>query len=51
MNSPPHHHGAELALGGTYFFLMANAANAVSRGTKLTLVIGDKRLEHIEAAG
>lgn len=51
MNSPPHHHGAELALGGTYFFLMANAANAVRRGTKLTLVIGDKRLEHIEAAG
>ncbi len=51
MNSPPHHHGAELALGGTYFFLMANSANAVHRGTPLTLVIGDSRLEHIEAAG
>ena len=51
MNSPPHHHGAELRLGGTYFFLMANAHNAVHQGTKLTLVIGDLRVEHLTAQG
>ena len=48
MSSPPHHHGAEIRLGGTYFFLMANAHNAVRRGTLLTLVIGDLRIEHLE---
>ena len=51
MNSPPHHHGSELQLGGTYFFLMANANNAIHRGTEVTLLIGDARLEHITAEG
>ncbi len=51
MSSPPHSHGAELRLGGTYFFLMANARNAVQRGTKLTLVIGDLRVEHLTVEG
>lgn len=51
MSSPPHHHGAEIRLGGTYFFLMANAHNAVHRGALLTLVIGDLRMEHLEVEG
>ena len=51
MSSPPHRHGSELRLGGTYYFLMANAHNAVHRGTKLTLVIGDLRIEHLTAEG
>ncbi len=51
MNSPPHHHGNELQLGGTYFFLMANANNAIHRGTVVTLLIGDARLEHVTAEG
>jgi hypothetical protein len=51
MKSAPHHHGAELRLGGTYFILMANAHNAVHRGTELTLVIGDLRVEHLRAEG
>ena len=51
MNAPPHHHGAEIRLGGTYFFLMANAHNAVHRGALLTLVIGDLRVEHLEVEG
>lgn len=51
MAAPPHHHGAELRLGGTYFFLMANARNAIHRGDEVTLVIGDARLEHITAQG
>jgi hypothetical protein len=51
MAAPPHHHGAELQLGGTYFFLMANAHNAIHRGDEVTLVIGDARLEHIAAQG
>lgn len=51
MSSPPHHHGAEIRLGGTYFLLMANARNAVHPGTLLTLVIGDMRVEHLEVEG
>ena len=51
MNSPPHHHGSEMELGGTYFFLMANANNAIHQGTLVTLLIGDARLEHITAQG
>jgi hypothetical protein len=49
--SLPHSHGTELELGGTYFFLMANANNAVHRGSLVTVVIGDVRLEHIVAQG
>lgn len=45
------HHAAEPELGGTYFFLFANAHNAIHAGTKLTLVMGDARLEHIVARG
>jgi hypothetical protein len=51
MAAPPHHHGAELRLGGTYFFLMANAHNAIHRGDEVTLVVGDARLEHVRAQG
>jgi hypothetical protein len=51
MSAPPHRHGGELQLGGTYFFLMANAHNALRPGDLVTLVIGDARLEHIETQG
>ena len=51
MSTPPHHHGTELQLGGTYFFLMANAESALHKGDKVTLVIGDARLEHLEMQG
>jgi hypothetical protein len=51
VRSLPHSHMAELELGGTYFFLMANANNAIHEGSPLTLVIGDTRLEHIIAKG
>ena len=47
----PHHHAAELELGGTYFFIFANAHNAIHRGSLVTLVMGDARLEHIVAQG
>lgn len=43
----PHSHGAELQLGGTYFFLFANASNAMQPGSSVTVVIGDVRLEHV----
>jgi hypothetical protein len=51
MRSIPHNHGKELELGGTYFFLLANAHNAIQAGSPVTLVIGDARLEHIVAEG
>ena len=50
MAAPPHHHGA-LKLGGTYFFLLANAHNAIHLGSEVTVVIDDSRLEHIEVQG
>ena len=49
MVSRPHAHKAELQLGGTYFFMMANAKNALRDGTKVTVIIGDVRLEHLVA--
>ena len=49
--STPHHHATQLQLGGTYFFLLANAHNAIRQGSLLTLVIGDDRVEHIVAQG
>ena len=51
MRSLPHNHKAELELGGTYFFLLPNAANALHKGSRVTLVIGDARLEHIVVKG
>ncbi len=51
MAAPPHKHGGDLKLGGTYFFLLANAHNAVRPGAHLTLVIGRARLEHLVAQG
>lgn len=51
LSSLPHNHGTELELGGTYFFLMANANNAIHRGSLVTVVIGDARLEHVVAQG
>lgn len=47
--SRPHHHAAALQLGGTYFFLFANAHNAIHRGSMVTLVMGDARIEHLVA--
>ncbi len=49
LSSRPHKHGSDVDLGGTYFFMMANAHNAVHDGTKLTVVIGDARIEHLVA--
>lgn len=51
LRSLPHNHGTDLELGGTYFFLFANANNAIKRGTLVTVIIGDVRLEHVEAQG
>jgi hypothetical protein len=51
MSSPPHHHGTELDLGGTYFFLMANTRSAMRSGDRVTLVVGDARLEHLVTQG
>lgn len=51
VKSLPHAHKVELELGGTYFFLLTNANNAVHRGSRVTLVIGDARLEHIPVKG
>ena len=51
MSTPPHQHGTELQLGGTYFFLMANAESTLHKGDDVTLVIGDVRLEHLEMQG
>lgn len=45
------HHAVEPELGGTYFFLFANAHNAIRAGSQLTLVMGDSRLEHLVAQG
>ncbi len=50
MAAPPHQHG-ELQLGGSYFFLLANAHNAIRAGSEVTLVLGDSRLEHLEVQG
>ncbi|WP_323095585.1 hypothetical protein [Intrasporangium sp. YIM S08009] len=49
MLSRPHNHKADLKLGGTYFFMMANTQNAVRDGTKVTVIVGDVRLEHVVA--
>jgi hypothetical protein len=43
------HHASEIKLGATYFFLFANSHNAIHAGSKLTLVMGDSRIEHIVA--
>lgn len=51
MSAPPHKHGGELRLGGTYFFLMANSHNVLHRGSEVTLVMGDVRVEHITVQG
>ena len=51
VRSLPHNHGKVLELGGTYFFLLPNARNAVHPGSMLTLVIGDARLEHVVVQG
>ena len=47
----PHNHGPELQLGGTYFFLFANASNALQPGSSVTVIIGDVRLEHVVVQG
>jgi hypothetical protein len=51
MAAPPHRHGGDLKLGATYFFLIANAHNALRPGEQVTLVIGDARLEHVMVEG
>ena len=45
------HHTSELELGGTYFFLLANAHNALHDGSLVTLVLGDARIEHVQVQG
>ncbi|MFC6285360.1 hypothetical protein ACFP3Q_04285 [Nocardioides sp. GCM10027113] len=50
MAAPPHHRD-ELRLGGQYFFLLANARNALHAGSLVTVVIGDSRLEHVQVQG
>ncbi len=49
MVSRPHNHKADLKVGGTYFFLMANTRNAIRDGTPVTVIVGDVRLEHVVA--
>ncbi len=49
MLSRPHSHKAELNLGGTYFFIMANTRSAIKDGTKVTIIVDDVRLEHVVA--
>ena len=51
MRSLPHNHKKELEFGGSYFFLLPNANNALHEGSRVTLVIGDARLEHIRVRG
>ncbi|WP_457206235.1 hypothetical protein [Nocardioides sp. P5_C9_2] len=51
MSAPPHKHGGELRLGGTYFFLMANSHDTLHRGSLVTLVMDDSRVEHLEVQG
>lgn len=50
MAAPPHHRD-ELQLGRQYFFLMANAHDALHEGSEVTLVVGDSRLEHLQVQG
>jgi hypothetical protein len=45
--SLPHNHKRELKLGGRYFFLLANAKNALREGSTATLVLGHTRIEHL----
>ena len=49
MSSRAHKGMADLRLGGTYFFLFANANNAMREGSRVTVIIGDVRLEHVVA--
>lgn len=51
MTTPPHHHATELELGGTYFFLMANANNAIKPGDTVTVVVADTRIENFVTQG
>ena len=50
MSRPPHHRD-QLELGGQYFFLLANAHNAIHKGEQVTFVVGDSRVEHLEVQG
>jgi len=50
MAAPPHHKGA-LEAGREYYFLLANAHNALRRGSEVTVVVDDVRLEHVEVEG
>jgi hypothetical protein len=50
MSAPPHHK-ANLELGREYFFLLANAHNALRPGSEVTVVVDDVRLEHVEVQG
>ncbi len=50
MSAPPHHRD-ELDLGSQYFFLLANAGNALHPGSEVTLIVGDSRIEHVRVEG
>ncbi len=51
LTSLPHHGATELELGRTYYFLFANANNAIRRGSEVTVVMGDVRIEHFVVQG
>lgn len=51
LTSLPHHSATELELGRTYYFLFANANNAIRRGSEVTVVMGDVRFEHFVVQG
>jgi hypothetical protein len=48
INTPFHEHGAsELHTAITYHELIMNAGGLIKRGSAVTIVIGDARLEHV----
>jgi hypothetical protein len=52
MTSLPHSHNSNsVQVGGTYFFLLANSHNAIHKGSRLTVVVGDARVEHYVVQG
>jgi hypothetical protein len=42
-----HQHKGRLRLGETYFLLFENPGNIVHRGARVTVVLGDARVQHV----
>ena len=42
-----HQHKGVMHAGQTYYFVFNNPGNLVRRGTKVTVVLGDARLQHV----